>query len=233
MDGWMDKPQCVRAQRSQSICSTKMKSKYNLILSNELTEAITSNVTPSADIIWVGTPQMKVFTMGDLVRIPILILWTAMAFSIFLLAVTHGLLALPFAILPFLFTMVGIYLLVRYVLVYFHLKNTAFVLTHKVAYTISTAPRCVRSFAISESTPVTLVETEGKVTAVLFDDSESSRNTLRSNELAWISFEAKPDDKPMFFQLKDASVATEFLTANARVRKLDLSLDVCPPRIHW
>lgn len=191
-------------------------------LSVELRQAVGKTVPAGEKIVWTGQPRMCLFKPSDWIQIPFMVIWTGIAATIGVLAVSSGAPIIPFGILPLIFVSIGLYTLVgRHLIAYQYLKNCVFVLTENRAYTVSAFPSPqTRSIEITSDTPVTVAQRDGRACGIYFADLPVW--ALASlDPTSWTVINDK-NAPPAFFYIDDADAAINFLTVRARVNKQEL-----------
>lgn len=191
-------------------------------MSVELREAVRKAVPTGEKIVWTGRPRMCLFKPSDWIQIPFMVIWTCIAGSIGIIAVSSGAPIIPFGLMPVLFVGIGLYLLVgRHLIAYQYLKNCAFVLTENRAYTISTFPSLqTRAIEITSDTPVTVAQKDGRASGIYFADLPVWA-LAPMDPTSWSIINDKKAP-PAFFYIDDADAAINFLSVRARVNKQEV-----------
>ncbi len=191
-------------------------------LSVELRQAVGKTVPAGEKIVWTGQPRMCLFKPSDWIQIPFMVIWTGIAATIGVLAVSSGAPIIPFGILPLIFVSIGLYTLVgRHLIAYQYLKNCVFVLTENRAYTVSTFPSPqTRSIEITSDTSVTVAQKGGRACGIYFADLPVWA-LAQLDPTSWTVIKYK-NAPPAFFYIDDADAAINFLSVRARVNKQEL-----------
>lgn len=134
---------------------------------------VQSRLVPGERIAWVGRPDPAVnFTTADIYLIPFSVIWLGLAAFIFAMSLSASPAAagseVPFAIIPFLFVLIGVYYAVgRFFVKRWSKRRTIYAITDRRAIILS-GPRSIRATPKLGQAIETKVSRDGSHESVTF-----------------------------------------------------------------